>query len=177
MGLQYPNLDAKSRAHMQSEFQSDQAAGRLYMSSRLSAAGVRGWPALLSEAIASHDDDWLAAEIQRRGFLNSHEERKKPTGGVTVAKIPSNAHEVMAEGEFNRFYVRGLCLRAMEENVPHVVVHRARHSENPRRESEALIGKAFAPAALLSDLRKSPGVDPALGVPPGPNSGLSVRLP
>src|SRR6266851_5569734 len=33
------------------------------------------------------------------------------------------------------------------------------------------------PKALLTDLRSNPGVDTALGLPPGPNSGLSARLP
>ena len=48
---------------------------------------------------------------------------------------------------------------------------------NPRPESEAKIGKTIAPQSLLDDLRKNIGVEPALGLPPGPNSGLSVKLP
>jgi hypothetical protein len=177
MSLQYQNLDAQTRPHMLSELNADQVAGRLYISPRLTESGAKGWSTLLSEAIASHNDEWLASEIRSRGFLKSHEERRKPKGGTTLAQVPSNAHETLAEGEFNRFYVRGLCLRASQENISQVIAYRARHSENPRPESEAIVGKAFSPAALLSDLRSSPGVEPALGVPPGPNSGLSVRLP
>lgn len=177
MSLQYQNLDAQTRPHMLAELNADQTIGQLYISPRLNEKGAQNWHTLLGEAIATHDDRWLATEIRNRGLLKSHEERRKPKGGTTLAQVPVNAHETLAEGEFNRFYVRGLCLRAIQDNIAHVIAYRARHSENPRLESEAIVGRAFAPNALLNDLRSSLGVEPALGVPPGPNSGLSVRLP
>lgn len=177
MSLKYQNLDADTRAHMESELKADCAAQSLYISPRLNENGKKGWATLLGEAISLHDDAWLAGEIQRRAFLNSHEERRKPKGGTTIVQIPVNAHETLSEGEFNRFYVRGLCVRALKDNVASVVVYRARYSDNPRAESEAIIGKAFAPTELLNDLRNSIGVESSLGMPPGPNSGLTVRLP
>ena len=45
--------------------------------------------------------------------------------------------------------------------------------ENPRPESQAKVGALFDAKQLLNDLRTSQGVEPALGIPPGPNSGLS----
>jgi hypothetical protein len=177
VALNYRNLDDRTRPFMVAEIESDAINARLYVSPRLSDQGVNVWPSLLKEAAAFHTDAWLAAEIKSRGLLKTHEERRAPKGGKTVVQIPSNAHETLAEGEFNRFYVRGLCLRAIDENISAMVVYRARHSENPRPESEAIVGRRFAPDALLNDLRTSPGVEPALGVPPGPNSGLSVAIP
>jgi hypothetical protein len=162
---------------MISEVESDTASKRLYISPRLNDEGVRIWPSLLKEAAASHTDAWLARELRSRGLLKTHEERKNPKSRTTTAQVPANAHETLSEGEFNRFYVRGLCLRAIEDKAPQVVAYRARHSDNPRPESEAIVGKSFSPAVLLNDLRSSPGVEPALGVPPGPNSGLSIRIP
>jgi hypothetical protein len=88
-----------------------------------------------------------------------------------------NAHEMLAEGEFNRFYIRAICLRAIEDGVPEVIVYRAKPVEHARAESEQKIGKGVAPEALLRDLRAHPGIDTALGLPQGPNSGLSVYLP
>ena len=177
MPLNYRNLDQRTRALAATELASDIAAKAIYMSPRLSAKGAGSWPSLLSEAIAFHDDTWLANEVRHGGLMNTHEERRKPKGGTTVAQVPATAPDTLAEGEFNRYYVRGLCLRAIEDKLPHVEVYRARHSENPRPESQVLIGKHFSPDALLNDIRTSPGVEPALGVQPGPNSGLSVCIP
>jgi hypothetical protein len=109
--------------------------------------------------------------------LNATVQRKKPTGGYTTAKVPINAPDMMAEGEFNRFYARGLCLRAIAEGIPTVTVYRAKEVNNPRPESEALIGTHVSAEQLLQDLRQHTGTDTDLGLPGGPNSGLSVRLP
>jgi len=58
------------------------------------------------------------------------------------------------------------------------VIYRAKPVTTPRPESEARIETALAPEELLEDLRSHPGDErPSLGVPSGPNSGLSVRLP
>jgi len=177
MSLNYRNLDQPTRLQMIVEIEADTRSGKLYISPRLTDEGARLWSGLLKEAATSHSDAWLAAELRSRGLIKSHEERKKPKGGTTIAQVPETAPDTLSEGEFNRFYVRGLCLRAIAEGAPSVSAYRARHSDNPRPESQALIGKAFVPAALLNDLRQSSGVEPALGLPPGPNSGLSVSLP
>jgi hypothetical protein len=84
------------------------------------------------------------------------------------------AAETLAEGEFNRFYVRALCRRQMSGDGQ-LVVHRAKQVQNPRPESEALIGTSPNAGKLLDDLRNNPGVEPALGVPKGPNSGCPYR--
>ncbi len=177
MSLNYRNLDASTRTQMAAEIDADVNAGRLYFSPRLTEDGAKQWPALIKEAALSHTDDWLAAEIRKRGLLKSHEEKRKPTGGTTTAQVPATAADTLSEGEFNRFYARGLCLRAIAENIQGVIAYRARHSDNPRPASEAIVGKTFSPSELLNDLRQSPGLEPALGLPPGPNSGLSVALP
>jgi hypothetical protein len=105
------------------------------------------------------------------------ETRRKPSGGHTIAKVPVTAPLTLAEGEFNRFFARGLCLRATEDGIAELEVYRARESAQPRAESLLLIGTRLNAAALLEDLRASAGVDTAMRLPPGPNSGLSVRLP
>lgn len=43
----------------------------------------------------------------------------------------------------------------------------------PRPESEAMIGRLIIAEKLLKDLRASIGVEPALGLPKGPNSVLA----
>jgi hypothetical protein len=176
MALHYESLNAATRLFMTVEVRFDVAADKLYVSDRLNDRGRSEWAALIELAAEQHDDVWLASEIRRKDLLNPTEVRRKPKGGTTVAQIPHTAADTFAEGEFNRFYVRGLCARAIEEAIPEVEVYRARHVENPRPASEAMIGRRMFPIALLTDLRASQGVEPALGLPPGPNSTLSVRL-
>jgi hypothetical protein len=162
---------------MLEEIEQDISAGKLYCSPRLSPAGKQLYPELLRNAARSGTDDSLASELRAPGRLNATEERRKPTGGTTTAKVPITAPETLAEGEFNRFYARGLCRRAMAEGIESLVVYRAKEVVNPRPESVALIGKSLSGKQLLEDLRANIGTDTALGLPPGPNSGLSVKLP
>jgi len=71
-----------------------------------------------------------------------------------------------------------LARRAIEDDISELVVYRAKPVSNPRPESEARVETVLPPEELLEDLRTHPGDErPSLGVPSGPNSGLSVRLP
>ena len=60
--------------------------------------------------------------------------------GPRPERASVNAAELIAEGEFNRFYLRALCLAALSQDIPVLVINRARHSDHPRPESEAQIG-------------------------------------
>ena len=162
---------------MLAELEHDLKTDNLYVGKYLSEAGGQQYPGLLREAIERGTDDSLAAALQAPGLFLEMHEKKKPTGGVTLAKVPRTANETLAEGEFNRFYLRGLCRRVVDSGGGSVEIYRARASTNPRRESEAMIGELLDAAALLSDLRAGIGVDSALRLPPGPNSGLSGQLP
>jgi hypothetical protein len=65
----------------------------------------------------------------------------------------------------------------LELGLDDVVIYRARASAHPRPESEELIETMIDAADLLEDLRLNTGEEPELGVPGGPNSGISVHLP
>lgn len=159
------------------EIDRDISAGGLYVSDNLSPQGKNDYPNLLRSAARNGTDMMLAADIRSR--LNTHEKPRLLKSGE-FSKPPVmriNAHEMLAEGEFNRFYIRAVCLRALEDGITNIIVYRGKDVANPRPESEAKIGQAISAQALLDDLRAHPGVDTALGLPPGPNSGLSVRLP
>lgn len=176
MALNLTNLDGKTRGLMVKEIDQDIVDARLYMSPRLNTSGQMQYPALLKEAAQSHDDTWLAQQIRIKALLKTDEMRQSPLRGTTTAKIPVTAPDTLAEGEFNRFYCRGVCAQAIEEGKATVRVYRAKQVENPRSESQAKVGAMVDAKQLFNDLRKSPGVEPALGIPPGPNSGLSVQL-
>ncbi|HEX8176650.1 MAG TPA: hypothetical protein VF543_16275 [Pyrinomonadaceae bacterium] len=177
MALNLVNLDERTRSIMLEEIESDISSSKLYISPRLNSRGLQEYPRLLKESATNHDDAWLAERLRRDGLMKTQEERRKPKGGYTIAQVPVTAPDTLAEGEFNRFYIRGLCLRAIQDGIPELVVYRAKQVSSPRRESEAKIGAMIPPQSLLQDVRTHPGVDTALGLPPCPNSGLSVRLP
>ena len=174
--MNYTHLDSRTRALMVSEIDADIAAGTLYLSDNLSSAGKSKYAELLRSAAESGNSATLAAQL--RSQLNSHEKpRLLKSGNYSKAPVMrSNAHEMLAEGEYTRFYMRAICLRALEDGIAHVVVYRAKEVEKARSESEQKIGQQVSTQALLNDLRTSKGVDTALGLPPGPNSGLAVKL-
>lgn len=176
MGLNYQNLDERTRALMLVEIERDIAGGVLYLSDKLNTSGRSVYPDLLRAAAKDGSDVSFAAAIH--GNLKEHGAPRKLSSGE-FSKPPAmsiNAHEMLAEGEFNRFYIRGLCLRAIEDGVGEVIVYRAKAVEHPRPESEQKLGNALRAEELLRDLRMHPGVDTALGLPSGPNSGISVHL-
>lgn len=177
MLLSLENLDSKVRKYMLEEIQSDiDNSERLYISPRLSDTGRNDYPLLLKQGAELYDDQWLAGQLQQNNRLNLTEQRRTKNG-ITTAKVPYNAHEILAEGEFNRFYIRGLCRRAIDEGIAELVIYRAKEVTTPRPESQAKVGTRINAKVLLEDLRANPGVDTALGLPPGPNSGLSAKLP
>jgi len=175
MTIHYQDLNDGVRHFMLRELERDEETGAVYISPRLAEDGVRNWTTILREALEHHDDAWLASTLRSRGYIRAHETRRKPTGGVTTAKVPLTAPDTLAEGEFNRYYARGLCAHVLADGGPEVEVYRGKVVDNPRPESQRMIGRRLPARALLDDLRTSQGVEPALGLPPGPNSGLTIR--
>ena len=178
MALYLVNLDERTRELMLEELEYDIERDQLHISPYLSGQGLRDYPNLLRQAVASGTDETLAESLRQRRRIDRTLNRRKPSGGYTIATIPSNAAEVVAESEFNRYYIRALCRRAIQDGIEHLIVYRAKPVGQPRPQSEALIENEVDPAELLEDLRRHTGDEaPALGIPAGPGSGLSVRLP
>jgi len=176
MALTLEHLDEKTRHYMLAEFDRDAAQDDgVYLSERLSPQGVAAYPSALREAIASGDDSTLQSVLQEPGMLNSHDKSYVTKKGKLVTpKMNVRAPQTLAEGEFNRYYVRGLCARVCNEGGGNVEVYRARASSWERPESVAMIGSQINATELLDDLRRHIGEEPTLL--PDVNSGLSVRL-
>lgn len=178
MSLYLENLDERTRGLMLDEMEYDIAHNQLHISPFLSGQGQRDYTNLLREAIQSGTDESLAERLREHRRILRTLPRRNPRGGYSIATTPENAAQVLAESEFNRYYIRALARRAIEDGIPELVIYRAKAVANPRPESEARIETSLPPQELLDDLRAHPGDEPPLlGVPSGPNSGLSVRLP
>ena len=175
MGLHYENIDETTRRYM---FQESQLGGH-YISPRLIDEGKANWQLLLEDAINHHNDDWLAHELLGRSLMRSHETYTRQ--GVTREREVNREHaaQQLAEGEFNRYYLRGLCLRAKAQGKDSLTVYRGKQVSKPRPESESKIGTSISVDMLLKTLRANDFVtiEDAIGVPGGPNSGLTAKLP
>lgn len=174
MKFYFENLDDETRKLMISEIKSDISKGQLYLSKRFNENGCELYPKLLLDAVKSGNEESLAIALKQNNCFADKEERKGKNG-ITYVKIPETANQTFAESEFNRFYIRGLALRAIASGQS-LTIYRARYSNNPRIESEKMIGQQVSANILLNDLRNNIGVDTVLGLPSGPNSGLSVKL-
>jgi hypothetical protein len=177
LALRHLDDDPRTRQYMGTEVDADIEAGTLYLGKYLSPSGRAAWPEALRQAVSSHDDDWLIANMASSAYWLEQHQQSKPSGGSTWARVPRTAPQMLGEGEYNRFYIRGVCLRAIADGIDHIQVVRVKHVGHPRPESEQLIGTLLDPAEVLADLRNNPGAPTFLGVPMGPNSGLGVEIP
>jgi hypothetical protein len=178
MSLYLIDLDERTRELMVAELDYDEERNQLHISPYLSNQGVHDYPRLLRQALAEGAPETLAAALgeQRRIARTGH--RRKVSGGYTIVTVPENAAEMLANDAYNRYYIRAVARRALEMGFDEVVVYRARPVAEPRQESEELVETTVDAAALLEDLRQHTGPErPSLGIPAGPNSGLSVHLP
>lgn len=154
------------------EVEEDIKNNNLYLSPRLT--NKEQYADLFKKSVTNGNDSTLADDLLKNRCIKSVETRRTKNGIKTVS-VPIDAHLTLAEGEFNRFYIRGLCNKAIEEGKV-LEVYRAKQVSNPRSQSQALIGNTVDPEKLLADLRKNIGVETALGLPAGPNSGISVKI-
>lgn len=174
MPLQYENLDPTTRRHALAELDNDIASGSFHASDRVRPTAIAEYQRLLRDAIRYYDDLWL--EQHAADLLVDFEVRHAASGAQTTAKIPQMAPRMLAEGDFNRYYMRGVALRAIDEGRQIVEVYRARLSLEPRPESAELEGHRLPARALLDQLRGQTAADPTIPRLGRVNSGLSVRL-
>lgn len=167
MPLHYANLDESTRSFMLSEIDLDLAHGKLHISQHLNELGKQNYVSLLRDAIEHHDDVWIAQQLLHRGYMADSAQGKEG---------PVDAPELLSEKVFNQYYIRGLCVRVLEEGMNHIEIYRGKPANRSRPDAEAMIGKRLNAKALLADLRESSSVNAALGLPSGQSSGLTIRM-
>ena len=174
MPLYYENLDPITRRYSLTELDRDLGNGSFHASDRLRPESVSEYQKLLRDAVRYYDDRWL--EEKADDLVVEVESRRTKSGGAITAKVPDMAVRMLAEGDFNRYYMRGIAQRAIDESRGVVEVYRARLSVDERPESAELEGRRLAPSDVLKWLRGERVADAAVTGLARPNSGLSVRL-
>jgi hypothetical protein len=171
----FENLDEKTRGYMLEAISEAESSGNIYSSARFNDAGQKQWLPLLKEAAKEHDEHWLAYQLEAKGLMIDFEGAMTPSGGYTIKHTPHTAAETMAEGQFNRFYILGLCKRAKAENISDLEIYRAKKGNAPRSQSEALIGTKISTDDVEAQLLKTSDSFKSSLVKP--NSGISMKLP
>jgi hypothetical protein len=174
MPMHYADMCDEVRAFMIEEVDYD--GDGLYISSYFTPVGAASWREMLLQACQYGDDSTLARAIESGPHLKSYTERRTKKG-FTQVRVPYNAHETIAESNFSRFYLRGVCRLAAVRGVADLIGYRAMEVAQPRPGSQEKINARFAAAAMLDDLRATMDRNPALGMPPGVGSGILARFP
>lgn len=153
-------LDAETRGHMLSELRYDiSSQGAPFLGAGLTARGRVDYVSLIEHALQAGTEADLINRLNEEG---------------RVVDAPVDAARKLGRTEFNRYYIRGICLRASSHGTNVVVVYRAHGSASPRPESVALMDSDQPAPVLLANVRGSQGGDPATGLG-RVNSGLSIR--
>ena len=171
----FENLDNTTRAAMLEAIEEAERSNNIYYSARFNEDGNRQWLPLLKQAAQEYNEHWLAYQLEASGLMKGFEGAHKPTGGYTIKHVPHTASETMAEGQFNRFYILGLCKRARAEGVSHLIIYRAKERSEHRPESQSLIGTSLPIEEIESQLKEIKASFNSQLVKP--NSGISVKLP
>lgn len=160
---------------MLAELEADLADGSLYRSPQLSDDGLRQYHCLLRAALLAGTDDSFAEALSAQDAVRPPSRWQHPREVGPVEAL-ADATIRLAEREFHRFYIRGLCRRALDEGVETLVIYRARPPDSGRAPADAMIGVRIAVGSLLEDLRGTFRSLPPHGLPQCRDPGLSVRF-
>ncbi len=178
MALFFENLDDRTRQLMLDEMEYDIANNQLHISPFLSGQGERDYANLLREALQSGTDETLAQSLrEHRRILRTLPRRNLPEA-IRLPRPPRTPRKYWPRANsIVTIFAGWLGVRSRMAFRSWLCIGQSR-SATPDRNQR--------PAWKLPSLRRNcsricdpiPATNgPTLGVPSGPNSGLSVRLP
>ena len=156
MDFDFKNLTPQTRQRMFQEFINDEQNGHLYVSNRIKNTPeiIQKYFKLLTDAFEHGTDATLCTQITRNNILKENEEYRKD-GQLKMRKMPSNANEILGQGEFKRYYMRALCRQAIDENKK-LLIYRARESKIDSDDAKFFINKIINPKKLSEYLKINP---------------------
>lgn len=129
----FPELDSTVRSYMLEELELDISVGLFYESVYLQQAFIPVYHQVLYSGFKNGDVNTII------NALGSHFFKKK----ANDRKTPVNIATTLAFNDFNRYYMRAILKKAINESK-NVCVYRAKESGNQRSESGMLIGKCYS---------------------------------
>ncbi len=165
----------ETRKCLVQELDFDIANNNLYINPFLKKESEALYLALLRTALTHGNPESFAEAIATNApLINKHTYSKE--GREIEARVPSTFNTTLASGEFNRYYMRAVCLIALQHGEPTVEIYRAKAVSKPRQQADAHLGRRIDPQILLADLRQTNFESPSAFELGEPNSGLSIRL-
>lgn len=168
----FPDLDEQTRLYMISELEFDIRTDLFYEPLSMNTLGLMNYKRLLKECFENGIPETLQQKLTYSFFKKENHSGRK---------IPSTIRETIAFSDFNRYYIRALLLRALNENKK-LYVYRAKQVMNERKQSRFLINKIYFDQRqvgqmleLFRDYRKLFSIKPQPELLK-PNSGLSVKF-
>ncbi len=171
----FENLNSQTRSFMLEAIEEAEKTSNIYYSTRLNEAGKKQWVPLLKQAASEKNEHWLAFRLEENQLLKSFEGAQKPSGGYSTKYVPNNASLTLAEGQFNRFYILGLCKLARSKGISELIVYRAKTTQSKRSESESIINSKISIDNIETQLKDVNASFQSKLVQP--NSGISMKLP
>ena len=103
----FPNLDEQTRLIMISELESDLKIGLFYEPKSLTSIGMFKYKRLLKECFSTGTLETLQQKLSQSDF------REKNNRG---RKALSNVRETLAFNDFNRYYIRAMLMRVLNNS-------------------------------------------------------------
>lgn len=165
------NLDNSTRMIMLQEYQNDLNNQNTYQSVIMNSEGLIQYPNLFEDAIKNGDEESLNNSLT----MNLFKLKDKANRSIT-----EKSKKTLPATEFNRYYMRALIVRSLEEGYD-LEIYRAKDSITPRRSSMYAVGTIIrdekTKIEILEMLRNSENCFAmAERVLFQPNSGLSLKL-
>jgi len=141
--------------------------------------GIQVFPKEMERAIREGTEESLATALSEAAYWSSSETSQRG-GKIDTKKVnPAKAAQLLANTEFNTWYVRGFARRLIEEGEISCRVYRAAPAWEPRVECLEHEGKVYAVAEIYRGHRARywppPGNRNVLSIPVGPNCHHSIR--
>lgn len=156
------------RNAMLDEVELDITSNLIYISPRLKVDTRLQYLELLKGAVADEDDKWLATNVGK--LIKLLEWR-----GSRQVRVPKTASITLAEGQFNLYYMRGLCIYAIDNMVNMLQISRFKTVDKPRSSSVSVLNSLVSPIDTLNELRRP--FEERISPLAKPNSGLTLCIP
>ncbi len=176
MSYKYEDLVEETRKLMVAELEADIASKSLHVNEWVQDEHHDTYIELLKSALQSGTEFDLEQEVRSKGILKERYTWHRPDGRTATVKVPEMAAKNLACGDFNRFYMRAICLKAKSQKQKEATVYRAMKTEHHMLESNSKVGNPVEVDELMKSLKRGESLESYLRLPPGPISGLTIKV-